>query len=165
LPYGIVISDVLPASIENAYGFLKNAVVRGLMRLFPGRREIHDRLFKFSDSKREGGFSTLDQFLAAFRGEFPVEAAGMKEWLALRRCFLVLNMVKNTDDIEIGKRFTEIVKKYLGVKLFYIGYVAYTTDIRKSLRHLKPAVLDEPMPATLSCFEAIADNLEALTRG
>jgi len=164
-PCGIVISDILPTSIENAYGFLKNAVVRALMRLFPGREDVHAQIRLFSDSKSAGGFSAMEGFLAACRATFPHEAGVMREWLASRRMFLVLNMVKHKDDVEAGRRFAEIVKKYLGLKLFYIGYLAYSDDIRRSLRNLTPAVLDDPSPVTRRCFEAITGNLEALTRG
>ncbi len=33
-PYGIVVADGLPTSIENAYGFLKNGTIRGLVQTF-----------------------------------------------------------------------------------------------------------------------------------
>jgi flagellar biosynthesis protein FlhG len=163
-PFGIVISDVLPTSVENAYGFLKNAMVRGLMRLFPARKDILDQVRLFADSKGDGGFSSLDRFLEGFTPGWPLEARIMREWLASRKTFLVLNMVKNREDVEAGRRFSDIVKKYISVKLIYIGYVAYSDDIRASLRRLKPAVLNEASPVILRCFEAITSNIETLTR-
>ena len=36
-PYGIIVTDGLPTSIENAYGYLKNGIIRGMVRLFPGK--------------------------------------------------------------------------------------------------------------------------------
>ena len=33
-PYGIIVTDGLPTSIENAYGYLKNGIIRGMVRLF-----------------------------------------------------------------------------------------------------------------------------------
>ncbi|MBD3393512.1 MAG: P-loop NTPase [Chitinivibrionales bacterium] len=163
--YGIVIADVLPASVETAYGFLKNATVRGLSRLFPGRKDIHEQIRRFSDSRAPGGFATLERFLASLAAAFPAESRAMKEWIAARRILLVLNMVRSREDVAAGARLAEIVKKYLSVNLFYVGYVAYTNDIRRSLRRLRPAVLDGPSAQTRECFAAVTANIEALTRG
>jgi flagellar biosynthesis protein FlhG len=163
-PNAVVVTDSLPTSIENAYGFLKNGVVRGFLRLFPGRPEIREYVHRFADARSEGGFATAAEFLASFQRQFASEARQMREWLAARKTFLALNMIKTQDEVAVGMRFVEMVKKYLSVKLYYIGYVIYTSDIRKSLKHMKPAVLDNPAPQTLQCFEALAQNLEALTR-
>jgi flagellar biosynthesis protein FlhG len=164
-PYGIVISDILPTSIENAYGFIKNAILRGLIRLFPGRQDIQQQILSFSDTKGEGGFSSLEEFLLCEEKTIPAEARTMREWLASRRIFLVLNMVKNKDDIETGKKFCEVVKKYISIKLIYIGYIAYSEDIRKSLKRMKPAVMDDdPTGVLRKCFESLTGNIEALTK-
>jgi len=164
-PFGIVISDSLPTSIENAYGFLKNGIIRGLLRLYPADRELGDLVRRFSAPKQEGNFATVDEMMGAIGRTFPAQARSMKEWLHGRKLFLVLNMVKDRDDIITGKRFCELVRKYLGVGLVYIGYVAYSPDVRASIRAMKPLVLaDKPSPVR-ECFSAIADNLMALTKG
>jgi flagellar biosynthesis protein FlhG len=163
-PNAIVVTDCLPASIETAYGFLKNGVARGFARLFPGRPEIREYVHRFADARSKSGFATVTEFLASFHRQFAPEARQMREWLATRKIFLTLNMIKTQDEVTIGMRFIEMVKKYLSVKLYYMGYVVYTPDIRKSLKHMKPAVLDNPAPQTLQCFESLAQNLEDLTR-
>lgn len=160
---GLVVTDGLPASIENAYGYLKNGIVRGLFRLFPGRRDVHAVLKRFSSPHAGDHVATIDELLGEVRQNFPLEAKEMKEWLHAKKLYLVLNMVKDQEDITRGKRFVSIVKKYLGVTLTYIGYVVYSPEMRNSMRDLS-LLQNGGGVATVECFEAITSNLIALTR-
>jgi MinD-like ATPase involved in chromosome partitioning or flagellar assembly len=57
----------------------------------------------------------------------------------------------------------EMVKKYLSLTLYYIGYIAFAPEFRVSVRSQKPSALDSPQ--TKACFESIASNLISLTKG
>ena len=161
---GIIISDGLPTSIENAYGFLKNGIIRGITRLFPGRKDLKNHFRNFSDPQREGGFATVNEMLAFLNHQYPEETHKIREWLANRKTFLILNMVKNKEDISVGKKFSEIVKKYLTINLRFLGYLIYEPEMRRSTREMKPLVLSNPPEKAMDCFNAITENLLALTR-
>ncbi len=163
-PYGIVVSDSLPVSVENAYGFLKNGILRGLTRLFPGNKDLFEFVMRLSDSKSKNGFASVGEMLSAASRVFPTECFHMREWLAAKRDFLVLNMVKDESDIAVGRRFVDLVGKYLTARLSYIGYISYAPEFRASVRASKPAALSSSQGLT-DCFEAIASNLCALTKG
>jgi flagellar biosynthesis protein FlhG len=163
--YGVVVCDSMPASVENAYGFLKNAVMRGLVRLFPGRRDIRDCVLRFSDPRSSDGFATIEEALREMSGNFPAECARAREWLSNRRYFLALNMIRDNDDIAVGRKFAAMVKKYLHISLRYIGYVTAADEIRRAVRMRIPVMLNNPSPATRECFSAITENLYALTKG
>jgi flagellar biosynthesis protein FlhG len=160
---GIIVSDGLPISIENAYGFLKNSALRGLCRLFPGNKELCRHIRLLSDRSGADSFSTMQEMLNAAAGVFPGETRIMKEWLSARKNFLVLNMVREEEDIRVGKRFVDMVRKYLSLSLYYIGYVAYAPEFRDSVRTQRPSALESP--SIKACFDAIASNLISLTRG
>ncbi len=162
---GIIISDSQPTSVENAYGFLKNGLIRGIYRLFPGRNDLRDMLRGFVDPKLDGGCATMEQLLQKMQQKWPKETTIVRQWLQRRRMYLVLNMVRDKDDIAIGKRFAQIVKKYLSLQLYYIGYVGFEHEIRSSLRHYKPVITMSGSEMVQSCFSAITDNLIALTKG
>lgn len=164
-PYGIIVSDGLPTSIENAYGFLKNGLIRGLVRLFPGRTDLQDLIKGFADPVSKRAFSTMDELLAFLKQQHPDEVTLMKEWIHSRKTLLVLNMIRNADDIKVGTRFSEMVKKYLSISLHYIGYVMFTPEIRTSIKELRPLMLGTEDTRTRECFDAITRNLLAITRG
>jgi flagellar biosynthesis protein FlhG len=164
-PYGIVVADSLPTSIENAYGFLKNGILRGLARLFPADPDMAQHLKRASDSKGEGGYGTVPEMVSSVERSLPEKGRLVKEWLHRKKTFLILNMVKQKDDIAVANRFVEMVKKYLQIDLLYIGYIVYSSEIRASIRAMKPAVLFEESTSTKECFAVITNNLVALTRG
>jgi flagellar biosynthesis protein FlhG len=164
-PYGIIVSDGLPTSIENAYGFLKNGIIRGLVRLFPGKTELQDLIKGFADPISKRAFSTMDEMLSYLQKNYPDEATLIKEWINARRTLLILNMIRSAEDIRIGTRFSEMVKKYLSITLHYIGYVMFTPEIRTSIKELKPLMLGTDDSRTRECFEAITRNLLVLTKG
>ncbi len=159
---GVIISDGLPTSIENAYGFLKNGIIRGLIRLFPGRKDLHTIIKNFSDPHRENNFVTMAEMISHLSTRFPEESHRIKEWLAQRKTFLILNMVQNQNDISTGKRFIAIIKKYLNIHITYSGYIMYDPEIRRSIREMKPLMLNNPPQKSLECFTTVTENLLAL---
>ncbi len=163
-PNGIVVTDGLPTSIENAYGYLKNGILRGMVRLFPGKTEIQNRIRNFSDPESKKEFITVNDLLNHLKTDFSQEALLLKEWLHKRRSFLVLNMVKSADDIKIGTRFAEMVKKYLSINLYYVGYIIHAPEIRASIKEMRPFMLKEEPSRIRDCFEAISQNLISITR-
>jgi flagellar biosynthesis protein FlhG len=162
-PYGIVVTDGLPTSIENAYGYLKNGILRGMVRLFPGRTELQNRIKSFSDPKSKKEFITINDLLSYLQSDYPQEVLLVKQWLQERRSFLVLNMVKNADDIKIGTRFAEMVKKYLSINLYYIGYIMFAPEIRTSIKEMRPFMLKDEPSRIRDCFEAVSQNLISIT--
>ncbi len=163
-PYGIIVTDGLPTSIENAYGYLKNGILRGIVRLFSGNSELQNRIRNFSDPQSKKGFVTVNDMLSNLKNDYPQEVQIIKEWLHKRRSFLVLNMVKNADDIKIGTRFAEMVKKYLSINLYYIGYVMFAPEIRTSIKEMRPFMLKDEPSRIRDCFEAVSQNLISITR-
>lgn len=163
-PYGIVVTDGLPTSIENAYGYLKNGILRGMVRLFPGRTELQNRIRNFSDPQSKKEFTTVNDLLNHLQYDYSQEVLVLKQWLHKRRSFLVLNMVKSADDIKIGTRFAEMVKKYLSINLYYIGYIMFAPEVRASIKEMRPFMLKEEPSRIRDCFEAVSQNLISITR-
>jgi flagellar biosynthesis protein FlhG len=164
-PYGIVVADALPTSIENAYGFLKNGTIRGLVRLFSGKPEIQARIKSFSDPVTKKEYATVNDFLGSIAIDFSREVEIIHEWLHSKKNFLIINMVKSSDDIKVGTRFADMVKKYLSIDLHYIGYVVYAPEVRTSIKEMRPIVLNQEPTRIKECFDAITQNLVTLTKG
>ncbi|MBN1575285.1 MAG: P-loop NTPase [Chitinispirillaceae bacterium] len=164
-PCGIVVTDGLPTSIENAYGFLKNGILRGLVRLFPGDGEIRNSIRRFSDPQSGKAYATIGEMLEGLARKFPRAVKEMRMWLQQRRTFLVLNMVRDPDDVKVGERFAEMVKKYLSLNIYYIGYIVFSPDVRKSIKAMRPLVEYCGESRAAECFASVTHNLIALTKG
>ena len=164
-PYSVVVSDGMPASVENAYGYLKNGVVRGLTRLFAGRKEIHSYIRRFSSPAATDRLGTCDELLTALSREFSAEARMAREWLCSRKIFLVLNMVRDETDISRGTHLALVAKKYLGLNIIYIGYVIFAPEVRATVRDGKTPGESGGSTRVRQCIESVAQNLAALTKG
>ncbi len=164
-PFGIIVTDGLPTSIENAYGFLKSGILRGLRRLFPGDNEIGDIIRKFSDPQSGKSCATVGELLEGLERGFPDAVERMRTWIRRRRTFLVLNMVKESEDVKVGERFVEMVKKYLSINIYYIGYIIFSPDVRKSIKAMRPLVGCSSDARLIDCFSTVTGNLIALTKG
>ena len=151
-------------NVTDFFAAFSNGIIRGITRLFPGRKDLKNHFRSFSDPQREGGFATVNEMLAFLNHQYPEETHKIREWLANRKTFLILNMVKNKEDISVGKKFSEIVKKYLTINLRFLGYLIYEPEMRRSTREMKPLVLSNPPEKAMDCFNAITENLLALTR-
>ncbi|MDG5815736.1 P-loop NTPase [Chitinispirillales bacterium ANBcel5] len=162
-PYSIVVIDGLPTSIENAYSYLKGGVLRGLTRLFPGRSDLQKEIKNRIDPKTAKGVITVDELLNSMLSRYRDEVSVMKEWVYSRKTFLIVNMVKTREDIDVGERFAKMVKKYLSLNMYYVGYLLQSPDIRASIREMKPAVLNENCKVN-GCIQAITKNIMNLTK-
>lgn len=163
--YGIIVTDGLPTSIENAYGFLKNGILRGLSHLFTGNRELQSIIRHFVDPVHKKSFGTIGEMLDQLSVSYPEEVREMRIWLSQRKTLLILNMVKDPDDVQVGIRFVEMVKKYLYINMYYIGYIINTPDMRKAIKMLTPLIEYSPQSPAVDCFESVTNNLITLTKG
>ncbi|MBN1983351.1 MAG: P-loop NTPase [Chitinivibrionales bacterium] len=160
----IVIIDSLPTSVENAYGFLKNGMFRALLHYTPtSSQELRSHINRFADPFNPNSFITLGELLNYCGTLFPEEVSSLRHYLSQRKTFLVLNMVKTSYDIAVGKHFAEVIKKYLEVTPHYLGYCVYEPAVRQSIRDGKPIMVDSPPSNIATCFESIASNLLVLT--
>lgn len=163
-PFSIIVIDNLPTSIENAYGFIKNGIMRGLLQLFPGVKEVQAHIHRAATTGPDS-FATLQEMLDSAQRCFAEEHRIMREWLAGRKIFLVVTMVRGAEDVGVITKFQALIKKYLTVRAQYIGYVANIPEIRTSIREMKPIVAMSEGGQARECFDAITRNLVALTKG
>ncbi|MFP4522826.1 MAG: AAA family ATPase [Fibrobacterota bacterium] len=162
---GIIVLDVSPASLENAYGALKNSIVRKLMLLFHDKPVIRDRIIFNSNPVKAGGFIPLERvILNSCAGDTP---ASEKAFEALKqfRPMVIVNNVMERKDAELGRRFSQIVKKYLNVDCSYIGYIVDDPDVKLALRAVKPLPLFNPDSRGYRCLKTIADRIKKIYEG
>ncbi len=155
---GVVVLDGLQTSVENAYSFLKNSVIRGLARQFPAGHRFHNLLLKFADPLSPGGIAAVKDLLMQAAKIEPASVQKARDWLASRRYSVVCNMVRDGSDVEGGRRFSDVVAKYLAIECVYAGYIVFDNAARDAIRSMKPfaSIAGE---RTRICLETVADNI------
>lgn len=141
---GIVVSSPHVNSILNAYSFLKNTVFRFLMRAFSSESEVDTFLRKAIRERRPGQPVQVAGVIAEMKKIDAKQARKAQQYVQMIQPSLVLNMVQNTDDLNIAESLRELVLKNLDVTIQSLGAVIYDDEIFRAYRGKKPIVVERP---------------------
>ena len=74
-----------------------------------------------------------------------------------RPAYVLVNMALNyANSMEVYKRFEGAVRKYLGVKVHYLGYVTDDKALKSSISQQRPVLLNDPDALASRCFTTLA---------
>lgn len=161
---GIVVIDVEPTTIENAYGFLKTVILRKIQRLYSKEKPVQKLVARISNPHCEDKIGTVSELLRFIETESTDHGECIRLWLKEFSPRIVLNRVRQKQDIEVAGRFCEIIKKYLNIKPIYIGYIVEDASVGAALRNCKPLIQYKPENMAVECIRAVSLNLEQLER-
>lgn len=140
----IVVMTPEPTSVYEAFGFIKVCLMRELthrLKDFPKALEI----IASEQINRPGKIRmTVGDLLRQVKhlGEEP--AAIFTETLESFKPKLILNMVKDNDEIKEGQAIQAAVLELLCVELSFLGYISYDLEVKKSVKAMKPFLLNNP---------------------
>lgn len=154
---GIVVVTPDPASIENAYHFLRSAAYRTLEAV--GRKlGIEEVLSKIIGARHRGPIS-IPQLLEEV-SRFDSGAGNILTGaLHQRRNVLILNKTGDGSAASIGLSICDVARKVLGIPLRYLGAVPWDEQIASSLRQLNSHVRLFPESRSAKALWSIADSL------
>src|SRR5690606_38235438 len=74
-----------------------------------------------------------------------------------RPAYVLVNMAINyANSMEVYKRFESAVRKYLGMKVHYLGYITDDKAIKISVSQQRPVLLNAPDALASRCFTTLA---------
>lgn len=155
--HGIVVVTNEPTSIENAYSFLKNSIIRKMIRLFAGNKELKQLVSRLANPRKEG-FVRIPDIITKISEISPENGKKADEMHRRFKPRLIVNMVKNQADLNVEGNFRNIVKKYLNIDIVYIGYLVYDEGVEQSIRQIKPVTFLNDSRA-VACLKSITQNI------
>ncbi|NIR48169.1 DUF4339 domain-containing protein [candidate division KSB1 bacterium] len=139
-----IVTTPEPTSMYEAFGFIKICLMRALNRSLREHPKALEVLAK-EESNRPGKIQlTIPDLLHKIEGVDPKAAVTSRNVVNSFRPKLILNMVKEKDDIKEGMAIQAAVMELLSVNVQYLGYIAYDASVRDSVRGLKPFLLHDP---------------------
>ncbi len=142
-------------SIQNAYGFLKAAVLRLFRNECADREEIQvlEAALSHKETERvEEILKRLQQSLPGFEGK-------LRDALARFDVRLVGNQVAESQDMGIFRGVGRMVRDFLGVPLPMAGFLATTREMHESVNRRTPFVLLSPHDENARAIAAMAQAL------
>jgi flagellar biosynthesis protein FlhG len=145
-------------SIENMYHFVKNSLFRKVKLTLKqyGFKEIVQHIW---DRRQSYGIKNLKELIDYLKESFSYIGTILDSELASFRIHLVVNMVRTNQDILLGTSIKSVLTKYLGIPIFYSGYVEYNDVVWKSVRERKQFMLNYAATGCAKQVETIVENI------
>ena len=142
-------------SIQNAYGFLKAAVLRLLRHACQSKE--HVQILEGAMGARET--ERIDDILGRVALSDAVLQQQLRHTLSGFDVRLVGNQVAESQDMGIFRGVGRMVRDFLGVPLPLAGFLAHTRDVHDSVNRRTPFLLSQGHDENARAIRAIAESL------
>ncbi len=147
-----------PTSVENGYRFIRAAVVRRL-RMVSKHFAFHKLLDEVQDPRNDATLRHVDAILERARrldAEIGDHATRAIQQFTPR---LVLNQVREPEDMKVGYGLRNACQKLLGINLRFQGALPHDDQVWRAIRKRKPFVLQFPDAPTTAALRGLIDRL------
>ncbi|MDY6842520.1 MAG: P-loop NTPase [Thermodesulfobacteriota bacterium] len=128
-------------SIQNAYGFIKNALFRNFLKLFPHDSLpysiIRDTMSKKNEKKTK---NTVTELLREIEEIDESAEEKLRNFLDGFKPRLITNMIKQPKDREAANIVKIVSEKYLSIDAIDIGCIYFDSHIEKSINRLTDVI-------------------------
>lgn len=147
-----------PTSIENAYRFIKSALLRKL-KLISRDPRVRMVIEKAMNKKNDLGIrSPVDLVEHVHRMDSKL-GTQLETAMARFQPGIVLNQVRSISDIRIGYAMQNACEKYFGVKVNFLGYLENDDLVWQSIRKRQPITLNGENGKSVRNLHTISYNL------
>ena len=164
----LVVTNPEPVAYHNAYGFLKNYLLRRLLTEFRDRTDvlatILDRYRALPGEESEPSDRSITGLVAVLRAEHPDVAGEVSGILEYDAPLLVLNRVRRRREASSLDRFRAVVELNLGLRCPALGILPEDRRVASSVREGRPFLLTHPKHRIARQFEQWAERLSATAR-
>ncbi|RMG58916.1 MAG: hypothetical protein D6713_06605 [Deltaproteobacteria bacterium] len=134
---GLIVTAPQPTSIQNAYGFLKLALQRRVMRLV-GMERLK-RIFPDQSPESLKGME-FTAFLSKIE-ESDEEAGDLVRYdLEVLKVYLVVNMATPAEARKVYSTIDAVANRFLTVSLSFLGHIPPSRDVEVSVRKMRPVL-------------------------
>lgn len=145
-------------SIENMYQFIKTALFRKLYSSFnsSGLKYLFHNTWMERDSKN---IKNINQFMDCLGKTSKDAKQIISEEMENFIIEIIVNQVRNDEDIKTGKSVQSVLLKYLGINSSNIGYIEYDDAVWNSIRVKNPVVNVSPTSQSSLSIQKVTENL------
>ena len=153
---GIIVTMPEPHAIQDAFHFLKTALLRKIYQEFKDSATISNY---FKDQKYVD-VEKIESFLKDIALQDPEVANLIKQEISRFCPRVILNQVMDNKELKDGHFFIQSLKEMLLVDADFLGYVWFDRDVRRATQNLKPFLINTPKSKAATCiFSMIVHKL------
>ena len=156
---GLIITTPDTTAILNAYSFLKSSILRMLQRSFPARSREREIVVEFMHMKVEGEDRSIQDIVTEIFAYS--EESGRIAQEALDRFYprVVMNMGRSSQDIRLGARLRQVVRRNLQQDVEFIAYLPQDELAGRSPLDRSPTLLKYPQSPYALAVQTCAARL------
>lgn len=147
-----------PAAIENTYRFVKYSFLRKF-RTIVEHPEVKKLLDLYLTKKQDEAFYSPQDLLETIQKIDPKTAENLQHFTQNFTPALIMNMVRNSQDMKLGFAMCQSSKKYFGIDLDYVGFIESDDSLAQSVKSRRPVVVADPFSKAARGIKRISDNL------
>jgi flagellar biosynthesis protein FlhG len=156
---GLMVIVPETTSILNAYSFIKSALFRLLYRSFPNRSAERQLITDFSQGRLEQSEEKLGALADRMARISEQSASLVRDRLNAFVPRIIMNMGKQTGDVNIGAKLRQIVRRNLEIDVQYVGFVPHDPSVSRSIIERQPAITVNPASRFAHAIRAVAEKL------
>jgi flagellar biosynthesis protein FlhG len=157
----LLVTNPEATAFHNAYGFLKNYVLRRILTELRDRREALHFVLEYYRGTTEGPVPdrTITALVAELRERFPEVEPEVEGILEYDAPLLVLNRVRDRDERQYLDRFRAVVEQNLALRCPELGTIPEDKRVGRATRDGRPFVLAHPRHPIARRFSEWATRL------
>ncbi len=141
-PNRIILLSPQSTAMQNAYGFVKTCLLRKLTRAFRNDAECMKLINRCIDSGEDERIDTITKLKDAFTSLGKEQGSKLSACIKSLKMGLLINMVKEHKDINLGRSFITVANEYLTINPEYLGFIEYDKRVDKSINRMADFLKD-----------------------
>ena len=155
----IVITTPEITSVTNTYSYIRNIIYKNLENTFKENEKIIDLINLAKDPQNNEHIKTIKDLRDNIESFDKTALTAFDMALREFQPLLILNMIKDSADINVGNDMVSLINKNLNVKIDYLGYLEDRDEIRNSIENMKPFVIGFPTGKSATLIHDITIRL------
>ncbi len=140
----ILVATPQPTSLYEAFGFLKVCLLRELNNALKGFPPVMELFIKEKINRPEKMQLTMAELMSKVATIDAAAAGVFEKVLRAFRPKMILNMVRNKENIKEGMALQVATTELLSIDLDYLGYVSFDPAVDEAVKNTKPFLLFAP---------------------
>jgi flagellar biosynthesis protein FlhG len=146
--YPIVVVTPQPISIQNAYGFIRNAVFRKLSRMAGQHEILNDLVRTAMDPKNNHQLHTLQDLFESVEQAYNAKVVRqLRHAIQSASPWVVTNKATDKRDHNAGRIVALVAEKYLTMRVENLGAIDYDPQIERMVSIMRPVCSLSPASA------------------
>lgn len=155
----IIVTTPEVTAVTNTYSYIRSIIFKNLEHTFRGNEKIIELINIAKDAQNRKQIKTIKDIRNNVEKIDKTVLSIFDRTIIKFQPLLVINMIRNNRDINIGNSIISFVGKNLGIEMRYLGCLTEGEEARDSLEDMKPFVAGFPDSELTANINEIAVRL------